>query len=86
LSKNKTLDDVLHGIQSLKHQIAINRALANFLRTKYLPRDSISAPAKINCEGAPVPEGAIEEAVARLEVEASDMGTDLKQYLQAEVK
>lgn len=81
----KTLGRAFEDVQSFRHQIAINRTMLRYLQTKYMPRDSVGTPAQINCDGAPVPQSSIEEAIARLQVEINDMEAELKDLLKAEV-
>ena len=70
--KAKTLEDVLDEIKAVKEESVVYSALANYLRTKYLPRDSMPEPSKLSCEGAPVRIETIEEVAAALEEQARE--------------
>jgi hypothetical protein len=70
--KAKTLEDVLDEIKAVKEEAVVYLALSNYLRTKYLPRDSMPEPSKLSCEGAPVRIETIDEVAAALEEQARE--------------
>lgn len=83
--RRKTFKEAQDEYDELLGTAAINRALANYLRTRYLSRDSGVAHARIDCNGRPVPEDLIELKAGDLEAEAAEMETSARSYEGAEV-
>tara|TARA_Y100000034_G_scaffold75024_1_gene90096 strand:+ start:246 stop:515 length:270 start_codon:yes stop_codon:yes gene_type:complete len=83
--KKKTVGDALEEIKELKQRAAVQRALVAILRTRYLPRDSQEAGAKISCDGAPVQEELIDEIACELEEGADEMEKTSRVYLAEEL-
>ncbi len=83
--KQKTVGDLVDAVQKSQQRSAVYRALSSFLRTRYLPRDSVPAAAKISYEGGSVPELMIEEIACELDEQADDQKTEATKILSAEV-
>lgn len=82
----KTVGLVLTQVRELRQRAAIQSALAQILRTRYLPRDGVPEPlAQISCEGAPVSTDLIEEFVEELEDGVCEMEKEVKAILGAEL-
>jgi hypothetical protein len=80
----KTVGQAMQEVRELNERAAVNRALASYLRTRYLPRDAIGAQSKIQCLGSPVSEPVLEEMAAELEEGAKEMDGVAKSYEQTE--
>ena len=85
MAKKKTLGQVMQEIQELEERSAVHKALSSYLRTRYLPRDSISAQAKISCAHGAVSEGILNEVAQELEEGAEEMDNTLRAYKAEEV-
>ena len=72
---SRTVGDVLREVRELKERGTVQQALANYLRTYYLGRDSGKAQKQFNCEAAPVSEQVIEEIACELEEAAKEAVT-----------
>jgi len=68
--RKKTIGQAIQEVRELEERAAVLRIMSGYLRTKYLPRDAISAQAKIACNGSPVSEAMVEEIAAELDEEA----------------
>ncbi len=64
---SKTVGEVLQEVRELKERATIHQALASYLRTYYMGRDSGKAQKQLNCDAAPVSERVIEEIACELE-------------------
>lgn len=85
-SKSKTtVGQVMIDVREYAERAAIHKTLANFLRTRYLPRDSRSAQHRIDCEGKPVSEAVLEGVVADLEESAEEFSTHSRNLETQEV-
>lgn len=82
----KTIGQAFQEVRGLYERAAVNRALAGYLRTKYLPRDSLSAQGKLQCLGSPVSESVLEEMAAELEEGARELEGGAKSYEQSEMR
>ena len=60
MAQTKSIGEVMKEITELEQRAAVQEAVSNYLRGRYLSRDSGAALSKINCNGAPVPEVVIE--------------------------
>jgi hypothetical protein len=85
LSRKKTVGEAATEIRELEEKAAVQSALASYLRTRYLPRDSISAQAKLPCQGSSVSEAIIEEIAQELESGAKEFRIAAKEYESIEV-
>lgn len=81
--RKKTVGSVLQEHRELNEKSAIYRMLSAYIRTRYLPRDSMAAHAKVPCQGAPVSEAMLEEVAIELEEGAKSM-LDTARTLEAE--
>lgn len=68
----KTVGRVLQEIRDLKEEEAVLLVAANFLRTRYLPRDSVVSVPQIPCENSPCSYEVIEEVAEKLESMANE--------------
>ena len=82
---SKTVKQTLSEIQDLKFRAAVYQAGADWLRTRYISRDSAPAVSQINCEGAPVPEEVVEAVLQEMEEQAKEMKDSADSYLGMEV-
>ena len=83
--KTKTLADALLELRELEERATIHRVLSSYLRTRYLPRDSLSAQMKIPCNDAPVSEAMIQLLAQELDEGATEMETTAKAYQAQEL-
>lgn len=79
--KQKTVGDLVEAVQKSQQRAAVYRAISAFLRTRYLPRDSVAAASKISYEGGAVPELMIEEIACELEEQADDQKVEANKIL-----
>lgn len=77
----KTLGQALAEVAELEQRAAVNDAIVNFLLTSYVGRDSLPAQKQLGCNGAPIPEGLIEEMSAEFAEAAVDMRKSAKLVL-----
>jgi len=83
---SKTVGAVLTQVREVKQRAAVQSALAQILRTRFLPRDGVpDALAQISCEGAPVPVSIIEEMVEELDDGVASMEKEIRVILSGEV-
>lgn len=86
MARKKTVATLLTQVSELKQRSALQSALAQILRTRYLPRDGVpEALAQIDCEGAPVSADIIAEYVDELEEGVSEMQKEVRSILSEEV-
>jgi uncharacterized protein YaaN involved in tellurite resistance len=83
--KAKTVGQVLNEVKELNERIAVHEALSSYLRTRYLPRDSMASQAKLVCDYGPVSEAMVEEVAQELEEAATEMRKSLKVYQTTEI-
>jgi hypothetical protein len=83
-STKKTVGQAMQEVRELHERAAVNRALAGYIRTRYLPRDAMGAQARVQCMGSPVSEAVLEEMAAELEEGAKEMDGVAKSYEQTE--
>lgn len=60
MARTKTIGEVMSEVTELEQRAAVQEAVSNYLRGRYLSRDSGAALSQIDCNGAPVPEVVIE--------------------------
>lgn len=72
---SKTVGELLQEVRELKERATIHTALANYLRTYYMGRDSGKAQKQFHCESAPVADRVIEEIACELEEAAKEAVT-----------
>lgn len=71
--KAGTLQEKMEEARAVKERAAIRKALAAYLRTKYLPTDARPKPFQMDCDGSPVREKTIQQVVDDLEAEAEEL-------------
>jgi 4-hydroxy-3-methylbut-2-enyl diphosphate reductase IspH len=82
----KTVKRTIQEVRDLEHLAAVHNASANWLKVRYLSRDSSPAIGKIACEdGSSVPEEIIEQAVSHLESLAKELQDTAQAMLGKEV-
>ena len=64
---NRTVGSILTEIDELKQKLAIKKALAGFLRTRYLSRDGLAPQSTIAYERSVVTEDVIIEVLSDME-------------------
>jgi hypothetical protein len=83
--QKKTIAVLLTQVTELRQRAAVQTALVQILRTRYLPRDGVpEALAQIDCEGAPVSADIIEEMVEELEDVVSEINKEVRSILSQE--
>ncbi len=82
--RKKTIGQAMQEVHELDERASVHMALASFLHTRYLPRDSMEAQAQIQCSSGAVSEAMIEEVAQELEEGADEMKKAMKAY-QSEV-
>lgn len=81
-----TLGDKIKTLRETEGQAAVFRALAGYLRLRYLPRDSTPASTKISlADGRSVPEDIVEMVANDLERDAVACDKDARAILGTEV-
>jgi hypothetical protein len=83
--KKKTFGRILEEVREFKERAAVSEALANYLRTRYLPRDSVKTVPQIPCDGSPVSEATLDAMAAELESSAKEMRTLAESRLKEEI-
>ena len=84
--QQKTVVVLLTQVKELKQRAAVQEALAQILRTRFLPRDGVpEALAQIDCEGAPVSPDLIEEIVEEFEDGVTEINKEIRSILSEEV-
>ena len=84
--RKKTIGQAIQEVRELDERASVLRVIAGYLRTKYLPRDAISAQGKIACNGSPVSEAMIEEVAVEFEDEAKELEKTVKAYESQEIE
>jgi len=69
----KTLGEAMEEVTELEQKAAVQEVLANYLRGRYLSRDSVQALSRIDCNGAPVQEVVVEAMAIELEEGVEEM-------------
>lgn len=64
---SKTVGEVLQEVRELKERATVHQALASYLRTYYMGRDSGKSQKQLSCDASPVSERVIEEIACELE-------------------
>ena len=78
----KTVESLFIELDELKQKIAIKKALAGFLRTRYMSRDGLPPQSTIAYDRSVVTEDVVFEIVGELEKESEDMETAVQAFLQ----
>lgn len=81
----KTLGQVISELRELEERAAIHRVLSSYIRTRYLPRDSMAAQMKIPCNNAPVSPSMLELLAQELDDGATEMEKAAKAFENKEL-
>ena len=85
MPRKKTVKNTLSEVRELEQLAAVYSASANWLKTRYISRDSAPAVSQVSCNGAPVPEEVVELAIARDEALAKELTDTAEAMLAKEV-
>ena len=81
----KTIKQALSEVSELSQRSAVYEAAANWLKTRYVSRDSTPAVSQVSCDGAPVPEEVVEVVIQELMDQAVEMSDSAISMLGQEV-
>lgn len=70
--RSPTLQDRMDEARIVDEVGAVKRALAAYLRTRYMPSDARPTPFQLDCKGSPVSANAIQRVHDQLDGEADE--------------
>lgn len=77
-----TIGETVTQLHELEERVAVKRAIASYLRTRYLSRDSTPAQSRILCKGdRVVSESVVEDEARAIEEDAADIEKSVKAKL-----